>query len=83
MRLWVASITATLGLLCATGVLAQTAPDKRRSGFDTMSARIQAMQRDDLQNPGMLWVADGEVRGSASSASASRARIATTTPSRA
>ncbi len=37
------------------------APDKRRSGFDTMSPRIQSMQRDDLQNPGMLWVADGEV----------------------
>jgi sulfur-oxidizing protein SoxA len=26
-----------------------------------MSPRIQEMQRDDLQNPGMLWVADGEV----------------------
>ncbi len=32
----------------------------RRSGFDGMSASLQAMQRDDLQNPGMLWVADGE-----------------------
>ncbi|HET9206412.1 MAG TPA: sulfur oxidation c-type cytochrome SoxA, partial [Burkholderiaceae bacterium] len=40
---------------------AQSAPDTRRSGFDTMSPRIQSMQRDDLQNPGMLWVADGEV----------------------
>jgi sulfur-oxidizing protein SoxA len=56
-----ASIAATLGLLCASSVFAQAAPDARRSGFDTMSARIQAMQRDDLQNPGMLWVADGEV----------------------
>jgi sulfur-oxidizing protein SoxA len=26
-----------------------------------MSPSIQAMQRDDQQNPGMLWVADGEV----------------------
>jgi sulfur-oxidizing protein SoxA len=26
-----------------------------------MSPRVQAMQRDDQQNPGMLWVADGEV----------------------
>ena len=61
MKLGVASIAATLGLLCASSVLAQAAADKRRSGYDTMSARIQAMQRDDLQNPGMLWVADGEV----------------------
>jgi L-cysteine S-thiosulfotransferase len=61
MRFGIASIAAALGLLCASGVPAQNTPDKRRSGFDTMSARIQSMQRDDLQNPGMLWVADGEV----------------------
>jgi len=48
-------------LLAGAGAFAQTAPDAKRSGFDTMSPRIQAMQRDDLQNPGMLWVADGEV----------------------
>ena len=61
MRFGPASIAAALGLLCASAVFAQATPDKRRSGFDTMSTRIQAMQRDDLQNPGMLWVADGEV----------------------
>lgn len=62
MRLRFLSIAAAVGLLCATAAAPQTpAPDKRRSGFDTMSARIQSMQRDDLQNPGMLWVADGEV----------------------
>lgn len=60
MKLRAGSIAALFGLLCASSVPAQTSPDKRRSGFDTMSARIQAMQRDDLQNPGMLWVADGE-----------------------
>jgi L-cysteine S-thiosulfotransferase len=60
MNLRVASMAAVFGLLWASSVPAQTAPDKRRSGFDTMSARIQAMQRDDLQNPGMLWVADGQ-----------------------
>ena len=54
------SVAAALGLLGACVVWAQGATDKRRSGFDTMSPRIQAMQRDDLQNPGMLWVADGE-----------------------
>ena len=61
MRFWIAPIAVLLGLLCASSLFAQSAADKRRSGYDTMSARIQAMQRDDLQNPGMLWVADGEV----------------------
>lgn len=32
----------------------------RRSGFDDMSPAIQAMQRDDTQNPALLWVAQGE-----------------------
>ncbi len=36
------------------------ADDTRRSGFDFMSPGTQAMQRDDMQNPGMLWVQDGE-----------------------
>ena len=53
---------AVAWLLACAGAFAQTTPgDARRSGFDTMSPRIQAMQRDDQQNPGMLWVADGEV----------------------
>ncbi len=52
-----------LGLLLlklAGGVLAADAPpDVRRSGFDFMSPQTQAMQRDDAQNPGMLWVQEG------------------------
>ena len=32
----------------------------RRSGFADMSPTTQSMQRDDRQNPAMLWVADGE-----------------------
>ena len=41
---------------------AQTAAsaDSRRSGFDFMRPSTQAMQRDDTQNPAMLWVKDGE-----------------------
>jgi len=35
-------------------------PPARRSGFDDMRASTQALQRDDAQNPAMLWVADGE-----------------------
>ena len=48
-------------LLAWASAHAQGATDAQRSGFDTMSPRVQAMQRDDQQNPGMLWVADGEV----------------------
>lgn len=35
-------------------------PAERRSGFDFMSPETQAMQQDDIANPGMLWVLDGE-----------------------
>ena len=56
-----AALIVSAGLLACASAVAQTAGDARRSGFDTMSPRIQAMQRDDQQNPGMLWVADGEV----------------------
>ena len=34
--------------------------DTRKSGFEFMAPSTQAMQRDDLQNPAMLNVADGE-----------------------
>ena len=61
MRLWFATIVAAIALGCTSSVWAQASADPRRSGYDTMSPRIQSMQRDDLQNPGMLWVADGEV----------------------
>jgi sulfur-oxidizing protein SoxA len=52
---------AALALLASAGVaLAQPLPDTRRSGFDFMSPATQAMQRDDTQNPAMLFVAEGE-----------------------
>jgi sulfur-oxidizing protein SoxA len=44
--------------LAAGGAHAQKEP--RRSSFDDMSPATQAMQRDDTQNPAMLFVADGE-----------------------
>lgn len=34
--------------------------DTRRSGYEFMSAETRAMQDDDLLNPAMLWVLDGE-----------------------
>jgi sulfur-oxidizing protein SoxA len=33
---------------------------ERRSGFSFMTPETQAMQNDDMANPGMLWVLDGE-----------------------
>ena len=33
-----------------------------RSGSETMTPALRAMQADDLANPGMLWVAEGEAR---------------------
>lgn len=49
--------TAWLGLLLCG--LAAAQHEMPRSGFDDMSPATQAMQRDDLLNPGMLWVHDG------------------------
>ncbi|MBC7992623.1 MAG: sulfur oxidation c-type cytochrome SoxA [Rhizobacter sp.] len=53
MRRW---LLASVFTACAA---AHAQPDTRRSGFDDMSPQTQAMQRDDMQNPGMLWVQDG------------------------
>lgn len=36
--------------------------DERRSGSTFMAPETQAMQSDDMTNPGMLWVLDGEVQ---------------------
>ncbi len=36
--------------------------DGRRSSLDDMSPALQAMQRDDSQHPGMLWVEQGAER---------------------
>lgn len=43
-------------LLCAALV---NAGDIRKSGAEFMNASTQAMQRDDTQNPAMLWVSGG------------------------
>lgn len=48
-----------LALVLALGSGAVRAQDARRSGFAFMSPQTQAMQRDDMENPGMLAVLDG------------------------
>ena len=51
------------GLWLAVAMAASAgAADQRRSGFEDMGASTQALQRDDSQNPGWLWVKDGEKR---------------------
>lgn len=52
---------AATGALLLLGCAAPPAGvDTRRSGFEEMGAATQAMQRDDGQNPAMLWVQEGE-----------------------
>ena len=51
------SAALALALAAASGAL--RAQDMRRSGFDSMSPQTQSMQRDDMENPGMLAVLDG------------------------
>ena len=53
-----ARIAAAGALLCLLG--SPVVSDERRSGFEFMSRETQAMQQDDMANPGMLWVRDGE-----------------------
>ncbi len=53
-----AAVLALL-LVGAPAVAEPIAPADRRSGFDQMGPEIQAMQRDETANPGMLAVADG------------------------
>jgi len=47
-------------LLAAQTTARPAATDERRSGLVFMGPATQAMQRDDDQNPGMLWVQDGQ-----------------------
>ena len=49
-----------VAVMAGAAVAAGPAAELRKSGFDFMGPAIQAMQRDDAQNPGMLWVQDGE-----------------------
>jgi len=52
---------AALGLLVLCAALS-SAQAQRLSGFDFMSPATQALQKDDAQNPGFLWLKDGQQR---------------------
>lgn len=49
-------------LLASGSMYAQNSPEMRRSGITYTSPGTQALQADDSQNPGMLWVRDGAQR---------------------
>ena len=46
---------------------------ERRSGYEFMSRETRAMQDDDVTNPGMLWVLDGEALWNRKDGAAARA----------
>jgi L-cysteine S-thiosulfotransferase len=55
------AVCTLLAVACAAPPAADTRiEDTRRSGFDFMTPATQALQRDDTQNPAMLWVQEGE-----------------------
>ena len=58
--LWVLLSLWGVAVMAGAAAAAGPAAELRKSGFDFMGPAIQAMQRDDAQNPGMLWVQDGE-----------------------
>lgn len=47
-------------VLLACSMALSAAADERKSGTHFIGASTQAMQRDDTQNPAMLWVGDGQ-----------------------
>ena len=61
-RLAAAAALVLAGLVGAVGAVGTVGEPTRRSGFEDMSPSTQALQRDDTQNPAMLWVQDGEQR---------------------
>ena len=59
---WPGRALLALAAILSTLALPSLADDIRRSGFTYMSPSTQALQRDDAQNPVMLWVSEGKKR---------------------
>ena len=77
MRRCVTRGMSWLGLCVVVSVAAAAEPavDSRRPGFDFMTPETQAIQRDDAQNPAMLWVQEGAAAWERKPGSAGRACI--------
>jgi L-cysteine S-thiosulfotransferase len=70
-RLACAALLAA-ALLLGRSPLAE-AEREQVSGFELMSPELQAMQSDDMANPGMLWVGEGEALWNEPAGAAGRA----------
>src|SRR5215472_355664 len=54
------ALAAAFMTVAAVASAAEIAPADRRSGYDFEGPETRAMQDDDTENPGMLWVGQGE-----------------------
>jgi L-cysteine S-thiosulfotransferase len=67
---WLAAVAC---ILLSCPVTAEIPLAERRSGYEFMGRETRAMQDDDVVNPGMLWVLDGEALWNRKSGAAGRA----------
>lgn len=51
---------AVLAVIAGTALATEFPPSERRSGTSFMGPDTKAMQDEDTDNPGMLWILDGE-----------------------
>lgn len=55
------ALVAAAALMLVSRPAAEEIPMRdKRSGFDFMTPETRAMQEDDMSNPGMLWILEGE-----------------------
>ena len=57
---WLCGAAAVVLAYACAASAAQIGASERRSGYDFMSAETRAMQDDDVTNPAVLWLLDGE-----------------------
>jgi len=60
MNAFKVALAASLLTAASLSIAQPNVLDVRRSGFDFMQPSTQALQRDDTQNPAMLWVKEGQ-----------------------
>ena len=72
IRVGVSLAAALLAALLGTAV-AQVPLNERRTGYELLGPTTKAMQDDDMSNPGMLWVLDGEALWSRPAGAAGKA----------
>jgi sulfur-oxidizing protein SoxA len=58
--LWFVRVLALLAAAATAAPAAEIPLAERRSGYEFMGRETRAMQDDELTNPGVLWVLDGE-----------------------